>query len=151
MNTEEKLPAINKVPKAIKTIEEKLKAIKKITSQSNKTNGKFYWNPNYQHGTPINLFSVKDISLLTNMHQYIRTKHVAYAESAKELGLKEYPAFTWLDYTYEEWDFDIKMRIAIIKQHTTVAKLERGKAALEKFLTEEHQIESIVSSLGLDI
>lgn len=142
--------AKNKVPNALEVIDLKLQALKDVSDASPKTNGEFRWNPNYNNGNSIMLHYVKDISLLINIHQYIRTKDEEYKKSAEILGVKEYPVFTWLGFSFEAWDHDIKQRIAIVTTHKEKKRLLDAKRKLENFLSEEDRLNMVLSELGLD-
>lgn len=130
-----------KMQESLATIETKLKAIKEVTDSGYKTNCEFRFNPAYTANAPINIATSTNLSLLINCLGYIKGQADKYREAAeKVLHLQQYPVFIWMNYSYEAWEHDFKVRIAILSQHETVNKLKKAKEKLEQFMTEEDRL-----------
>lgn len=149
---EEQTTAISKeitVPAALDAVKKRLGALEALNNLAPRTDGKFRWNPNYIHNDPINIFRLKDMGQIINIHQYIRTKHEAYNKSAELLQLAEYPVFEWMGYTFDAWDHDLRQRIAIITHHDKKSKLEEAKQALQGMMSKQDRVAALMSELGI--
>tara|TARA_R110000772_G_C13310328_1_gene440529 strand:- start:52948 stop:53412 length:465 start_codon:yes stop_codon:yes gene_type:complete len=149
MKLDNSLPTNQKVPVALKIIEAQLAALNIITETAFKTSGDFRWAPNMDGGRAINLYKVTSIPTLISVHQYIKAKNLGYADSAKDLSLDKFEVFTWQNFTFKDWEHDIKIRLAVVRQVEERNRLEQGKDKLEKFLSEDQQLEGIFDDLKL--
>jgi len=129
-------------------INEKLKEIKKLESSKNATDGNFRWNPNYTSNTPVNIFKCTDIQLLISIYASLRDKNQSYEEAVKELGLSEYPVYTWQSYTFEAWANDLKVRMAIVNQDAIATKLKKDKETLEEFMDKSDRLSAVLGDMN---
>lgn len=139
----------SEVAEKIDLINQRLNTLKKGSASNWKTNLEFRWNPSYTGNAPIRIDRVVSISELLEIHASIRSKHEEYEKSAS-LVIKEkvnYPTFKWMDYTYEEWDHDIRKRIDLVTHQDQITKLQKAKALLETLLTEEDRKQIILAEL----
>lgn len=144
-------PAVRtQLHEALQTIETRLSAMKKITEGQMRTNGNFKFNPQSQQAPTIPIDKVTDLSLLISIHAFLTTKKKEYEESAKLLDLSSFPVFKWQHHSYEDWDNDIRIRVAVVSHHTEKQKLHEAKEKLSRFLTEEDQMQLTLKELGFN-
>lgn len=142
----------SEVAEKIDLINQRLATLKQGSSSSWKTNLEFRWNPAYTgniSNAPIRIDRLTSIRELLEIHASIRSKHEEYEKSAN-LVIKEkvnYPTFKWMDYTYEEWDHDIRKRIDLVTHQDQITKLQKAKTLLESLLTEEDRKQMILEQL----
>jgi hypothetical protein len=115
---------------------DKLNAKKKEISQAEKpvwnTTCTIGYNPE-SVGDRVNLQTVTNLAKLVEMYSFLTNKERDWAESAKELGV-EVP-FSWMGYSKEQWQSDIKTR---------VNQIELSKKRKE-FATMETKLNSLIS------
>lgn len=148
METNNALAVRTEMQKKLSEIDEKLKEVKAIESSTFKTNGEFRFNPQYVANNPIYIFKIRDLSLLLSILAYMIEKNEHYIKAANVLGLKSFPAFQWMGYTYEAWEHDIKLRVAVVTQHDRTEKLKAARAKLETFLTEEDRLAIVLKEIS---
>ena len=128
------------VPTMLSAIAQKIKNHNKVNDTVYKTTGQ--------------LEGFKDITVETSIAKLIcafsmvYNKEKAYDETAGILGLSTYPAFSISGGNTSAWEHDIKLRIAIISQSETLAKLKAAQDKLSKFLTEEDQKAAVMKELA---
>lgn len=142
--------SVNKTQKALEAVNAKLKALKVITDSNAKTNGEFRFNPAYTGNAPIRIYTLTKVSALLSILGYLTAKNNEYNAAAELAKLEQYPAFTWLDYTYDDWKHDLLQRIAIVNSHKTKKRLEKAKAQLQEFLTKEDRLAIFLKENGLE-
>jgi len=123
------------------TIDEKLKAIKATADSQYKTNGEFRFNPSYTVNSPIYIHKTQDLKILISALGYINKQSQAYNETASNiLKLDSYPVFEWQGYSFDAWENDIQIRVAIVTQHDLINKLKTAKQKLEQFMSDEDRL-----------
>ena len=140
------LPAKNDLRGTIKALIERKEALKQIENVSFKTNGEFRWNPQYTANAPIQIQKTTDLGLLISIYSYIKKASDAYENAAEELNLSNYPAFTWLNFTWDAWKHDLKLRVALIQKETTSRELTKQINQLEGFLSEDDLLAQALES-----
>jgi len=146
MNT----PAIrSQLPIAIEMINKKLEQIRKVTEGTTKTNGMFTYTPNNAAKT-INIGTSTDLGELIEIYSFLKLKADNYAASAEELGLNSYPVFKWCNYTFAQWKNDLQIRVAVVSSHNQTKELRDQKTKLEKFLTDDQQLSTLLKEMGMD-
>lgn len=77
---------------------------------------------------------------LIKMHSSVNGREKAYNESAGILGIGTYGTFKAEGYTKEDWEADIKLRIAIIQNQDQLNKLKGLKKDFEELLDKEDKL-----------
>ena len=147
--TSTELAIVGSVPNVLEILAAKLAELKVVTECSYKTGG-----------TLAGFGDIKSETKVENLiraYSSIRGKEHAYNESAKELGITNYPAFSEAGGTAADWKQDILLRKAVIEHADTKAKLESLTEQAKGFLTKEMQYEiflkeagAMVAALGLN-
>ena len=87
------------------------------------------------------------MSTLLSIGSFLLEKKEYYDKFASKT-LDSYPVFKWQSYTYEQWENDLNTRLAIISEYDRLQKINEAKAKLERFLTEEDQLNITLKELG---
>jgi len=134
----------NKMLKTLEVINRRLETIIALETSTLKTNSQFKWT---EEGTVISIDKITNISVLINIYASLKAKKKAYEEAIKDLKLTSYPVFIWQKYTFEDWANDIKIRLSIVSQNDLTKKLKEDKLKLEKFLSEEDQLQATLDDM----
>lgn len=59
------------------------------------------------------------------------------------------PAFTWLNYTLEEWENDFKLRKFMMTMGDELNRLRQTEADLRKMFSNEEKLAEIAAMFGL--
>lgn len=137
----------SKLNKALTEINEKLSNLQVISTTPFKTNGKFKWNPN-AGGGEIDILTCTKMEDLIAIHQTLKMRAEGYDKSASDLGIAQYPVFKWCGHTWKDWEHDLKLRVAVVNQHQIETRLKEAKEKLSRFLTEEDQLNNVLTELG---
>lgn len=132
---------------ALSVIEARLKELNKVAGGSYQTNGNFKFTPNGTM-TGVDIHKCTDIAQLLTIHSFLKQKADSYNASGEYFGLKQFPVFKWCGYTLEQWETDLKIRIALTTQKDETDKLEAAKKQLGGFLTREDQLGMLIASLA---
>lgn len=109
----------SKLTKALELLNSQLSQINK----SFQTNGLFKYNPAYNGGSSrLNIHDSRDLSSLLNVGAFLKSKKESYDNYAKSIGLDTVPVFTWQSFTFDQWNDDLKIRIAVISAHDQILK-----------------------------
>jgi len=106
-----------------------------------------YKNSVNVQGFPVSIDSCTDIVVLVKMHSSVSSKARAYNNSLIELGVKEAPVFKMNDTTVEDFEHNIKLRIAVIQHEDRKKELEELVKEGEAFLTKEDQYQIYLKKL----
>lgn len=150
MKTSTQLTKQTNISSKINAINDRLKQIKTSTQINYKTNGEIKWEKIVAEN--INIFRCTDISLLISINAFLTVEFSSYENSAKELRLETYPAFTWLGFPIESWKNDISVRISQIMASEKILKLEKLKTTLESYMSNDDRLSILLKdleSLGL--
>lgn len=132
---------------ALNTIDARLKELAKVAGGTYQTNGNFKFTPNGTM-TGVDIHKCTDIAQLLTIHSFLKQKADSYNESGEFFGLKTFPVFKWCGYTLEQWETDLKIRIALTTQKEETDALENAKKQLGGFLTREDQLGMLLTSLA---
>ncbi len=135
----------------LQKVEDKKKQIGNAERPSWETNCSFSYNP--EGNARINIQTIRELEVLVEIHSFLTLRKRAFKESCDILQLKptEVP-FKWLNFTYEQWESDVKtringLRIAIKKQE--LAKLEeRVNALVSPEQRRAIELEKLVREIG---
>lgn len=142
-------PALrSKLYEALEMVDGKLKAIKKVTGKTMVTSGMFSYTPNNQ-AKSVNIHASTSLSELIEIYSFLREKKSGYDNAAEALGLSSFPQFSWLGYSFENWESDLKIRVAIISSNQEIQKLTLQKKELEKHLTQDDQLGILLKEMGI--
>lgn len=140
----------SKLTKALELLNDQLSQINNVTDKSFQTSGLFKYNPTYNGSSSgINIHNSKDLDQLLYIGAFLKAKKESYDSYAKSLGLETFPVFRWQNYSYDQWDNDLKIRITVISAYDQKKKITDAKQKLERFLTEEDQLAMTLKELGL--
>ena len=129
-------------------VNEQLKSIKAESEAPYRTNGEFRFNPAYTANAPIFIFKCKDLGLLISILSYLAAQSRNYTIAAQEiLNLKTYPQFSWLGFTFDAWEHDIKIRVNQLTYEERIVNLKKAKTVLEGFMTEDDRLAIALKSL----
>ena len=121
-------------------LDAKIKSLKEITECSYKTGG--------------NLSGFRDIKSETKVENLIRAfstvkaRDQAYHEAAKDMGLKEYPAFIIDGGDVDSWRHDILLRKSVIEYKETLDALTVYKEKMSRFMSEAEQKQMLMEEMG---
>lgn len=142
-----------KVREKLEFVSKRLSEMASIKDAGPKTNGVFHWNGRIKTTEPqassINISKIIDITLLISILGFLTTRKLEYDHAAKELQLSTFPVFTWSGYSLEAWKHDINSRICVITHSDEISKLEKVKAELSKYISEEDRIEELLNSIDI--
>lgn len=128
-------PLDNKIVSEINDLIEKVKQYEKDEIQF-KVNRNFRYNPGNSM-TEINIQNAS-ISELIDITSFINFKSREYEKAAEEiLGLSNYPAFTWLGFTSDQWFYDIQNVIANAEKQNQKLSIELRLKELLSVLPED--------------
>lgn len=132
----------------LETLKVQLKAVKKGTEGPLKTHGQFRFNPSTTAPNAVtDIKTSRNLEELIMIHSFLEQKKFGYEESAKKLGLVSFPVFRWQGHSFEDWENDLKIRAAIVSQHTLQAELDRDIKELEKFLSESDRLKMTLDNI----
>lgn len=87
----------------------------------------------------INLQTVTDIKKLVDIYGYLTNKFHSWASSCEDLGLKI--KFTWMGYSFSDWEKDIKSRVAQIEVNAKKKELADLESRLNQLISVEQRRE----------
>lgn len=131
---------------ALAMLNQKLAALVDIENAPWATNG----NTDGCGITSQNLKDITDIETLLRLDAMITQKEEYYTKAADKYGLASVKAFKFNGYTKEEWEKDIKQRIAIITQTESRERLTQYKNRLESFQTEQEKKDNLFRDMMND-
>lgn len=134
--------------KLSKALDSQLKQIKSATDKPFQTSGQFKFNPSSNFAVDIQ--RLRNVSQLISIGAFLSEKKASYDAYAKAKELSSFPVFKWQDFTFEQWDNDLSVRIAVVSAYDRQKEITNAKAKLERFLTEEDQLQITLRELGLD-
>lgn len=111
------------------------------------TDGKFKWNPKFQ-GVDVNIHQCKDLSVLLEIDGALTIKKESYDNAATKRNISTYPAYTWLGYSYKQWENDLSIMIGLVTHKEVYDNLLRDKKELEEFLDKEDRMKIKLDKLG---
>lgn len=132
---------------ALNAISTRLSELQKVAGGTYQTNGNFKFTPNGTM-TGVDIHKCTDIAQLLTIHSFLKQKAEGYNQSGTFFGLKQFPVFKWCGYTLEQWETDLKIRIALTTQKEETDALEQAKKELGGFLTREDQLGMLLQKLG---
>lgn len=138
------------VPSVLQAIEAKIQSIEKITTTpwQATTKCESFGNRNLRDETKLENLARALSALRGKKREY----DAAFTDSRENLGMGKtnYPAFVDDGCTIEQWHHDIVLRMNIIEQEETLNKLNKHKAAMTKFLSEEDQKAAVINDFMND-
>lgn len=127
------------VPQMLETLRSKIESIKKVTDNPYKTNGDVENFANIKTETKIETL-VKCFSVIKGASEY-------YEKASQELGLKTVPEFNINGGTLEDWKSDIKLRISIIEQDSTLKAFQELEKEMSELLDKEDRKSLVIQKL----
>lgn len=129
-----------------------LEKLNEIELQSNKTDGKFYFNPHNKEERPsvgcYKIHMIRNNEVLDQIGSFLYGKEQEWngyqIDVINEGNLNaEYPAMMWLGYTFDDWMSDIKKRKALNSQQEAKQYYEKAISEFSEFLTERDKKQSL--------
>jgi len=143
-----------KLHNALDLIDARLKELNKEAGGTYQTNGNFKFTPNGTM-TGVDIHKCTDIAQLLTIHSFLKQKSDSYNSSGDFFKLKQFPIFKWCSHTIDQWENDLKIRIALTTQKDETDQLTAAKRQLSGFLTQEDQLaltlKALSSTLGLNM
>lgn len=127
-----------KMKLTLKDIDKRLLKLQKGSSAQFKAPASFKLNENDQNN--INIQTCVDICYLLKALSLMNRIKREYEQTAKELELVKYPVCLWCGGSVDAWIHDLKFRIGIVTNASTITSLTAARAKLETFLTEEDRL-----------
>ncbi len=131
---------VGSVPDMLVTLKKRIESIKRITDTPYKTTG------NLEGFGDIK--AEQKIENLIRAFSSVRGRADAYAKASEELGLGTVPEFSISGGNVEDWKQDIKLRIAIVEQDTTLKKLEEVQKEMSELLDKEDRKAIVADKLA---
>ena len=80
----------------------------------------------------------------------VKLKHVgkSYYQECELLGVENPPVCTWVGYPIEHWIHDLEITIRLLANKDHIAQLNKGRAELESFLSNEDKLFNTLTNLG---
>lgn len=127
-------PTQNDIPALLETVNKKISQLKGNSIEKESTASVDLTG----FGQIKNISKVED---LIKAHSMLTAKSNAYNSSAKALDVdpKKYP-FIQNGCSLNQWENDIKLRLAVVKNKTELEKLEKVKKLLEENLSQESKL-----------
>ena len=132
--------ADTKTADVLTNLDERIKSLKAITECNYKTSGSMT-------GFGTNVKDEMKIENLLRMGSSVTLRAEAYDKFANSIGRTTYPVFNDGG-TVADWEFDIKLRIAVIEHKTTLDTLTAYKDKMSKFLSEAEQKEMLMGEMA---
>ncbi len=132
--------ADTKTANVLSVLDEKIQSLKAITECNYKTSG-------VMTGFGVNVKEETKIENLLRMGSSISLRAKAYDEFANSIGRTTYPVFSD-NGTVDDWNHDIKLRLAVIEYKETLDKLTSYKEKMSKFLSEAEQKEMLMGEMA---
>lgn len=133
-----------------KKIEEVKKKYPYEENYKPKTNLRFSFDEDSDKA--FNLRTIDDLGKLAKMTCFLNLISKEYESIQKQYDLVP---FTWMGYSVEDWNDDIKYILCKLKQKTEINKLNKAKEQLVQMYSqskkEENKINEILSSLSISI
>jgi hypothetical protein len=133
----------------LKTVEDKKQQIGNLERPSWITNCSFKFNPDAN--IAINLQTVRELATLVDIHSYLKFKMCSFKDSAAVLNLTNDVKFTYLGFSFEDWESDIKTRIAQLQIKSEKDKLARLEEKVNLLVSPEQrrviELEKLVKEL----
>lgn len=127
------------IPSVIQTIDAQIKALGNLETTKYKTDMKL--------GPFGDLKKEMNVEKLIKAFSFVRGKANAYAESAKQLGVENAPAFKEEGSTLAEWEHDIKFQINLATHKDKLEELKKLKAEAQQFVSEEDKRKMFIEKL----
>ena len=135
----------------LKKVEEKKQQIGNAERPSWITNCSFGFDPvsNYR----VNIQVIRELSQLVEIHAFLSSKYYTFIESLKDLKLteKEVP-FTYMGFTFGQWESDIETRINQIRIKTKRDELSKLEARVNALISPEQlraiELAKLVKEIG---
>ena len=128
-------------------IEARIKELEALKSQPFKTSCQFRYNPNNSYNT-LDINRTLNVEELIHANAFVQYKAEQYYNSAKQLGVSEFPVFKWCGYAPELWMEDIKLRLSLIGMDKELTKLKELKAKIQPFLPEENKLKQLLLEIA---
>lgn len=132
---------------ALGAIETRLKDLNNVAGGNYQTNGAFKFTPNGTMSS-VDIHKCTDVQQLLTIHSFLKQKADSYNGSGTFFNLKQFPVFKWCGYTMEQWEADLKIRVALTTQKDETDALNAAKAQLSAFLTKEDQMHMVLQNLS---
>lgn len=137
----------------IAEIDRRKKAITVADNPKWVTNCQFHTNPDKPSDSNlIPLHVESNVSKLINAAAAMLQAKESYEKAAKQLGVDNAPAFTWLGHSVDDWLHDFKARIGKIQIGKEKEKLKKLEDRLDKLVSPEQkaklELEAIIAELG---
>lgn len=130
MNKEDEL-----IQKLFNKVEEKKQRIEKLKSPDYKTNLQFSWDETVRNN--INLNTINNVGNFVSILGSILRAKSSHDEACKVLGVKT--PFKWQNYSLEDWQHDIKIKVANINIKAEKDELKKLEVQLNDLVSPEMQ------------
>ena len=129
------------------SVEKQIADIESLKNESYRTNGAFRYNPTNSY-SGLDITSTMNQAELIHAYAFIKNKSEQYHEAANEVGVTEYPVFKWCGFVPDDWFFDIKLRLKLIKSEAQLGKLKELKIKMMPYLPQENKIKQLLLEIG---
>jgi hypothetical protein len=102
-------------------------------------------------GPSINLHVESDLRVLIEIYAHIERVEESYYKAVEQLGLRDYPAFSWGGFTASDWLKDVKSRISKIQISAKRKKLEALESRLNTIISPELRAELELEAISAQL
>lgn len=128
------LTADQKIKALFEQVRQKKLAINTAEKPNWKTSGSFRYSQDSAHNV-INIFSETNQEKIVQIYAFLVERSKAFSDSATILGVKK--VFTWLQYTEDEWFYDLKTRVNQLQLSAKKKELADLEARLNAVVSPE--------------
>lgn len=132
----------------LEKVRERIGLIEAQGGGSWKTSGQFAYS--LGKGAPVlDIKNTNDVGAMLSALGFLMEKNRQYMAAADALEWAEVPAFSWLNYTLEEWVNDFKLRKFMMTMGDELNRLRQTEAELRKMFSQEEKLAEIAAKFGL--